>query len=232
MNYEKHYEKLIERGKSRKLECYKEKHHIVPRCLGGTDEKENLVELTAREHFIAHILLVKINPRKYGLIKAVNMMCCIGEGQDRSMNRMYGWLREKLSESMSESQKGDKNSQFSTMWIYNVELRESKKVPKGEIPIGWIKGRKLNFDLDELNRKKKEELKSSKEEYIKTQLIFVNEVLDVIEEKKFESIAELLRNGYYSDYYSSKLSNILKRYNLERYQTLIKPRFLGKKHRK
>lgn len=44
---------------------YKEKeycecHHIIPKSLGGSDEKSNLVNLTAREHFIAHRLLVKI----------------------------------------------------------------------------------------------------------------------------------------------------------------------------
>ena len=32
-------------------------HHVIPRCLGGTDDKSNLVELTAREHFIVHKLL-------------------------------------------------------------------------------------------------------------------------------------------------------------------------------
>jgi len=39
---------------------YCERHHIIPRSLGGSDEKSNLVNLTAREHFIAHRLLVKI----------------------------------------------------------------------------------------------------------------------------------------------------------------------------
>lgn len=39
---------------------YFETHHIVPKSLGGTDDKNNLVNLTAREHYIAHLLLVKI----------------------------------------------------------------------------------------------------------------------------------------------------------------------------
>ena len=39
---------------------YVERHHILPRALGGTDDSSNLVALTAREHFLAHMLLAKI----------------------------------------------------------------------------------------------------------------------------------------------------------------------------
>jgi len=149
MNYLANYNKLIKRAKERTLDGYSEKHHILPKCIGGSNEPDNLVELTAREHFIAHILLVKIYPNKIGLIKAVQMMCTssYSHKEQRSMNRMYGWLREKHSQSMSESQIGKNNSQFNTIWIYNEELKESKKIPKElTIPIGWKKGRKLNWD--------------------------------------------------------------------------------------
>ena len=43
-----------------KDDCYVEKHHIIPKSEGGTDEPDNLVNLTAREHYIAHLLLAKI----------------------------------------------------------------------------------------------------------------------------------------------------------------------------
>ena len=59
MNYQKIHDAIIERAKTRKLEGYKERHHIIPRCLGGTDDNENLVDLTAREHFIIHLLYNK-----------------------------------------------------------------------------------------------------------------------------------------------------------------------------
>ena len=58
MNYLKIYENIIEKSKkeNRKKEngIYYEKHHIVPKCMGGSDDTENLIILTAREHFIAH----------------------------------------------------------------------------------------------------------------------------------------------------------------------------------
>jgi hypothetical protein len=40
---------------------YTERHHIQPKCLGGTDDHKNLVRLTAREHFVVHHLLTKIH---------------------------------------------------------------------------------------------------------------------------------------------------------------------------
>lgn len=53
---------------------YSERHHIVPRCMGGTDEEENLIYLTYREHFIAHRLLAEENPSEPGLVLAFDYM--------------------------------------------------------------------------------------------------------------------------------------------------------------
>lgn len=100
MEYGNHYKRLIERARQRELDGYGEWHHIIPRCLGGTNDSDNLVFLTAREHFIAHILLVKIYPNEYKLIFAVNMMAKQFT-EDRIHNRIYGWLRERLSEASS-----------------------------------------------------------------------------------------------------------------------------------
>ena len=47
--------------------AYKEKHHIIPKCLGGTNSKDNLVDLYAKEHYIAHKLLALENPDNYKL---------------------------------------------------------------------------------------------------------------------------------------------------------------------
>ena len=43
MNYTKIYENLINRGKDRILDCYVETHHIIPRCMGGTDDAANQI---------------------------------------------------------------------------------------------------------------------------------------------------------------------------------------------
>lgn len=74
MNYLKIYDQIIERAKCRTLLGYKERHHIIPKCLGGSDDASNLVELTAREHYIVHKLLMEIYPNVNGLVYAVWMM--------------------------------------------------------------------------------------------------------------------------------------------------------------
>lgn len=96
MDYTTHYNKLIERARSRVLEGYTEKHHIIPRCMGGSDDPSNIVELTPEEHYVAHQLLVKVYPGEAGLVYAAQMM-----GATRKGNKSYGWLRRKLSEAMT-----------------------------------------------------------------------------------------------------------------------------------
>ncbi len=74
MNYQRIYNQIIERARTRQLEGYVEKHHIVPRCLGGTNNTENIVQLTAREHFICHQLLCEIYPDNDKLKYALYLM--------------------------------------------------------------------------------------------------------------------------------------------------------------
>lgn len=57
MDYKHIYYSIIEKAKNEDKDGkrsigYFEKHHILPKSLGGTNDKENLVKLTAREHFI------------------------------------------------------------------------------------------------------------------------------------------------------------------------------------
>ncbi len=58
--YTRLYYMIIERAKSRTISGYVEKHHIVPKSLGGSNAKDNIAVLTAREHFIVHRLLPKM----------------------------------------------------------------------------------------------------------------------------------------------------------------------------
>jgi hypothetical protein len=74
MEYAKIYNQIVERAKNRVLEGYKEKHHIIPKCLGGSNDKNNLVELTAREHFLCHMLLCEIYPNNKNLWYALFLM--------------------------------------------------------------------------------------------------------------------------------------------------------------
>lgn len=98
MNYQRIYEQLTAKDM---IADYTEKHHIIPRCMGGTNHKSNLVKLTPEAHYVAHQLLVKIYPDNYKLIFAVHMM-----NKGRSTNKLYGWLRRKHAAEMSKLHKG------------------------------------------------------------------------------------------------------------------------------
>ena len=105
MNYRIHYERLISRARDRILDGYRERHHILPRCMGGGDEPENLVELTAREHWFAHKLLIFIYPDNRSLVHAAAWMA------KRAANgRLYEWLRRRHAIVVSERRRGKKLS--------------------------------------------------------------------------------------------------------------------------
>lgn len=104
MDYQKIYNNLITRKIARV--GYVEKHHILPRCLGGLDNKENLVNLYPEEHYLAHLLLCKIYPGNQKLLyAAMNMSSGAMINNGKRNNKAYGWLRKQYAESMS----GDKN---------------------------------------------------------------------------------------------------------------------------
>jgi len=113
MNYQKIYNSLIERGKTRglnkkKLDYYTEQHHILPKCMNGDNNKDNLVLLTAEEHFVAHQLLVKIYPNNENLIFACQLMTiAIPEIREyRSKNKFYSWIKNKSAFFTSRRLKG------------------------------------------------------------------------------------------------------------------------------
>lgn len=101
MDYQAHYDRLICRARGRVLVDYKERHHVVPRCMGGVDHPSNLVDLTAEEHYVAHQLLIRIYPNIKKLATAASMMArrCTG-------NKAYGWLRRRVS----EAKRGNKHN--------------------------------------------------------------------------------------------------------------------------
>lgn len=103
MNYEKIYNALVEKAKVRGLdksqhEGYFEIHHILPKCLGGSDADSNLVMFTAREHVFAHICLWKVYPKHLGIVSAAKMMIDTREHGKLINTKVLAKLREESSE--------------------------------------------------------------------------------------------------------------------------------------
>ena len=115
VDYKKHYYLLVEKARSRETNTgYFERHHILPRCMGGNDSSENLVKLTPEEHYIAHQLLVKMYPGHYGLLYAAVAMC-----RDRPNNKLYGWVRRRLAKMQSYRMLNGGSPTRGRRWIAN-----------------------------------------------------------------------------------------------------------------
>lgn len=112
MNYKNVYDKIIENAKSqnRKKNCgvYLEEHHIIARCMGGDDSKENLVLLTGREHFLCHKLLHKIYPDDAKIFLGYRTMAIMNSsGQRHEIGaREFEYIREQFSKFISEINTG------------------------------------------------------------------------------------------------------------------------------
>lgn len=113
MNYSRIYENLIFSAKNRKKpKCYCEKHHIVPKSMGGDDSKENLVILTAREHFLAHWLLKKIYNNKETIYAFHAMTKPVGNNRQRYTSHSFKYAREAMAKWMKENRAGEKHPLF------------------------------------------------------------------------------------------------------------------------
>lgn len=118
MNYSKIYEELINKAKEKKAErlglhylgeLYVERHHIIPRSHGGSDDESNLVPLTPREHYMAHRLLAKMYPTCGAMAKAVWFM---SEGKLRKTRPIPSRTYDRLKSLAAASHLGKGNSQY------------------------------------------------------------------------------------------------------------------------
>lgn len=116
--YNKWYNQIVANGKQEKLSGH-ELHHILPRSLGGTDDKNNLVYITTREHFICHWLLIKIYPtgeENWKMLNALRMMRAENKNQQRYdtkiTSRVYAKLKEEYSKLQSERNRGANNPMY------------------------------------------------------------------------------------------------------------------------
>ena len=140
MDYEKTYNKLIAAARTQQLDGYYETHHIVPRAEGGSDDKTNLVNLTARQHYIAHLLLAKIydDCAMHCAIIAMGMKTKSMGRDFRFNSRLYEKMKLKRASLMSKKMKGRRRTE-----AFKQHMRIAMKGKnKGHIP--WNKGKKTD----------------------------------------------------------------------------------------
>ena len=101
--YNTWYNNITENARTRTLSGYTERHHIIPKSLGGDDSKENLVNLTAREHFICHWLLTKMHTgeSRAKMVYALNGMKRNGQYTQRYETKITSKVYENLKKEFS-----------------------------------------------------------------------------------------------------------------------------------
>jgi len=125
MNYLKVYCNLIRKAENRTPpEGYIERHHTFPKSLFGNNNR--IVILTAREHYIAHLLLEKICIRKYGVgsekTKKMTLACFLMKSRSEKYNsHLYEQVRKRYSDIMKERVGGENNPN------YGIVCSEEKK---------------------------------------------------------------------------------------------------------
>jgi len=114
--YTRWYNNIIANAQTRILpqDIYTEKHHILPKSLGGSNSKLNLVKLTAKEHYICHLLLPKMTESAakrsmcHALWKIVNQQRDYQQ-RHKVTSRMYEIIRQTNAIALSISNRGKPN---------------------------------------------------------------------------------------------------------------------------
>jgi len=139
MNYLKHYVNLIHKAQNRsKPEGYTEKHHIIPKSCNGSNNKNNLAILTAREHYIAHLLLAKI----YGgsMIYAIYRMT----PHKRRNSRLYKKFKEEWKIWFSNNFSGVNNHMYGRKHTDETILKFREYYKTHDHVMKGKKGKKLS----------------------------------------------------------------------------------------
>lgn len=106
--YTKWYYIIVNNAKERQIfdtEQYYEKHHIIPKSLNGSNNKNNIVKLTGKEHYVAHLLLLKMcdnTKDKRKMAYSFNRMCQKGKWTTNRYNsNLYEYHRKIRAKNLS-----------------------------------------------------------------------------------------------------------------------------------
>ena len=161
MNYKEIYSNLIRKRVKYPANLqydYTQTHHIIPVSIDPTKSKlsTNLVILSARQHFIAHALLVKIYKQTGQKNKLYKMLCAFDamsklygsirnpelRYKNKSNSKLYEIWKVELSNYIKESgcRAGKNASMYGKTFYYNLATKKIRCFEIDKAPVGWIKG--------------------------------------------------------------------------------------------
>ena len=155
--YTKWYYSIINAAQLRLVvDIYSEKHHILPKSLGGENNKSNLVTLTAREHFVCHLLLMRMveGKDKQKMALALKMLTRLKD-KVKITSHTFQYIREESSKAHSAAKKGKPGRIWSTKEKKIKSIaQKGKPTPMLGLP-AWNKGLLLTDEKYKGARKNK-----------------------------------------------------------------------------
>jgi hypothetical protein len=163
--YSKTYFCLIEKAKTQIIDGYCEVHHIIPKCLGGTNNIDNLIKLSARQHFIAHLLLTKMvdGQKKYKVYNAFSKMFCISKDNSNRYlpsSKIYEYSKKLMSDYMKNNnpakRKDVRIKMSKNSWTKSDKANEINKrisLKKNGVKLNLTDEQKKNRSLNKMGKK-------------------------------------------------------------------------------
>jgi hypothetical protein len=154
MNSKIIYDKLMKRAIGRVyIKGLHERHHIIPKSMGGSNKKENIVCLTYKEHFLAHWLLTKFaeGKDKIKMLHALAMMSnknSLGNKNKRNSKRIISAWQYEVSASARSKSMMDKKIALGHKKTYESNQKHSKKMKEFYLTLEGkeiIEKRKINM---------------------------------------------------------------------------------------
>lgn len=190
---------IINRINNPLINKYGERHHIIPKSLGGSDSANNIVKLTPKEHYICHLLLIKIYSND--LDKKRKMCSAYFRLSSKDKDFVCANTYERIKKEYSELIKGkDLSHRKGKIWIKSNNI--SKIISKDQLNYflskGWQKGRIVR--LNKFFSKNKECAHINKDG--KSKMIFLDELYSYLDKgwkvgkTNYEKRWKLEKNGY------------------------------------
>lgn len=203
---------------------YSEKHHILPKSLGGENNQENIIKLSSKEHFICHYLLTKsydIGTNEwYKMNHAFMLMTASRNGKRYINSRLYEASRKNYPKVMSHSQLGTKNSQYGTVCLHNLELEKNIRIKTDTVmhylSLGYNYGHVYNWSKKKTTTIKISQIKLEKQKKTEER---ANHLFNIYKNKNYQSLTEFI---IAENYTNSKvaLTKLWKKYVPEFNQTV------------
>jgi len=129
MNYKEYIDNILALRENVKQEgLYMERHHIIPKCMGGSNKEENLIWLTPSEHYIAHKMLMEENPKNKKLAYAFSRMAFSCSYKDMRGDFMTPSEYEEARILFAKMCSGENNSNYGNKWTEEQKKLLSKKI--------------------------------------------------------------------------------------------------------